>query len=171
MRWRILIAAGVGVAALLAFAAMPLLALRELRSALEARAPAAVAPLVDFPALHANVKAETDRKIERANDDSFLEPLRDWIGKGLAAEALDRIATPAGLIRLSCDQQTDADLSKAQGKPCVLNGKVEHLAYLSLNRFRIDVRPQNGKPFAMILARHGLFDWRLVDITAAGRSG
>jgi len=165
--WKPLVIAGTVVTAVL-FAATPLLALKRLRSGLESRDPAIVKPLVDFPTLRANIKASTNEKIEKQNDGKLLEPVRNWIGKQIADDVLDRVATPEGLIRLTCDKQTDADLSKGQGKPCTLGGKTRHFGYKSFNLFRIDVTQSDGQDVSLVLSRHGLTDWRLVNVLGTG---
>lgn len=146
------------------FYARPLLALRELRNALQARDPQAVAPRVDFPTLKANVKAAKKDKIEKENDGKLLEGLRDWIGSEVVDSTVDQVATPDGLIRLACDGKTDG-LPTAPGTPCAFKGHVERYRYLSGDRFRIDVRKADGKGLGLVMGKTaGSPRWRLVDL-------
>jgi hypothetical protein len=155
----LLIAAGAA-----AFYARPLLAVRDLKAALQARDPQAVAPRVDFPTLKANVSAAKKDKIEQQNDGKVLEGLRNWVGAELVDGAIDRVGTPEGLIRLACDGKTDG-LPTPRGAPCSFQGHVDHYEYLSGDRFRIDVRKADGKAMGLVMGQTaGSRRWRLVDL-------
>lgn len=166
MRKAVAIAAGglVIAAAGAWFYARPLLAVRDLKAALQARDPQGVALRVDFPALKANVSAMKKDKLEKDNDGKFLEGLRNWIGDQVVDSSIDRIGTPEGLIRLACDGKADG-LPTPPGAPCSFKGKVEHYRYLRGDRFRIDVRRADGKGMGLVMAQTaGSRRWRLVDL-------
>jgi hypothetical protein len=146
------------------FYARPLLAVRELKAGLQARDPQAVAPRVDFLTLKANVRAAKKQKIEQANDGKVLEGLRNWVGGELVDDAIDKVGTPEGLIRLACDGKADG-LPTSPGTPCSFKGHIEHYEYLSGDRFRIDVRKTDGKAMGLVMGQtEGSRRWRLVDL-------
>lgn len=142
----------------------PLLAVRDLKHALQARNPAGVALRVDFPTLKANSKRYREAQLEEKNDGKFLEGLRNWIGKGLVDDAVDNAGTPEGLIRLVCDGKTDGEPTPA-GTPCPLNGHLVDYGYIDDNRFRVIVGMPSGKGLGMVMSRTGgITRWRLVQL-------
>jgi hypothetical protein len=146
------------------FYARPLWAVRDLKAALQARDPQAVAPRVDFPTLKANVRAAKKDKLAKANEGKILEGARNWIGGELVDDAIDKVGTPQGLIRLACDGKTDG-LPTDPGTPCSFKGQIDHYEYLSGDRFRIDVRKADGKGMGLVMGKTAGSDrWRLVDL-------
>lgn len=159
-----------GVAAAVHWA-RPLLALHELQTALEARDEAAVAQVVDFDALRSNVTDYVQYRIEKQNQDKFLGGLRSAV-QGVVAEILiGALATPEGLIHLSCDTRPDGSVDtspKPPGTPCKIEARVHNPQYLSSTRFKVMAeRPDEGD-MGMILDRQADGAWRLVGLTGSG---
>ena len=164
MLQRVLIVLAFTLAAVAACYAWPLSAVLGLKQALMARDADGVARHVDFVALKANVKQSTQQQIEKKDAGSFLAPLKDAVVGVIADDKLDRVATPAGLINLVCDQSSDGEgPPPGSSKPCELHGHMQHAGFRSRSRFTVAVRKDNGEEFTLVMARQG-WHWVLVDL-------
>jgi len=146
----------------------PLLVLRNLKHALQARDANRVAELVDFDTLRANVIRNTDQKLDRANEDKFLGGVRSSIEKDLATGKIESYATPEGFIHLVCDHAADGsvDMSPQPGKPCVLDGKLQRTGYKDSSHFEVIVRRPQGSGLSLTLAREN-GNWKVVNLADA----
>jgi hypothetical protein len=149
--------------------AQPLLALRNLKHALQSRDTNRVAALVDFDTLRANVIRHTDQKLDRANEDKFLGGVRSSIEKDLAAGKIESYATPEGFIHLVCDHSADGSVDMSPqppGKPCVLDGKLQRAGYENSSHFQVVVRRSQGSGLRLMLAREN-DAWKVVNLADA----
>jgi hypothetical protein len=161
---RVLIGLAFALAVVAACYAWPLSAVLGLKQALMARDADGVARHVDFVALKANVKQSTQQQIEKKDAGSFLAPLKDAVIGVIADDKLDRVATPAGMINLVCDQSSDGEgPPPGSSKPCELHGHMQYAGFRSRNRFAVSVRKDSGEEFTLVMARQG-WHWVLVDL-------
>lgn len=129
-----------------------------------------MAVLVDFDTLRVNVVRHTDQKLDRVNEDKFLGGVRSSIEKDLAASKIESYATPEGFIHLVCDHAADGtvDMSpQPPGKPCVLDGKLQHAGYEDSSHFQVVVRRPQGSGLRLMLAREN-GNWKVVNLADAG---
>jgi len=144
--------------------AWPLSAVAGLKHALMTRDADGVARHVDFVTLKANIKRSTQQQIEKKDADSVLAPVKDAVIEVIADDKLDRVATPAGMINLVCDQASDGEgPPPGSSKPCELHGHMRHAGFRSRSRFTVAVRKDSGEEFTLVMARHG-WHWVLVDL-------
>jgi len=163
---RVSIALGFVLVAVAVWFAWPLSTVFELKQALESRNADRVARHVDFAALKANMQRAAHEKIENQESGSVVAPVKDAVIEVIADDKLDGVASPDGMIHLVCDQSAGDEAQSAASKPCELHGKVLHIAFQSLSRFGVLVRPDKGKAFTLVMARRGR-RWLLVDLVYA----
>lgn len=160
----ILVAAG-------AYWARPLIALGQLKSAIQARDEAAVARRVDFDKLENNVVHHLDQRIEQKNQDKFLGKLRGEIESFVTGFVVEDLATPSGLIHLSCDTDAQGNIDrspKPPGTPCEFDADIQSANYESRTRFNVVAhRPQRGE-IGMVMEQGADRQWRLVSLTGSG---
>lgn len=175
--------AGVLVALLVGFyLASPIFALQGLTAAAKAGDKAKLERAVDFPAvresLKLQLKASMTRKIEddpKLRDNPFAAFGQLLLG-GLVDKAVDTYATPDAIATMVATKESPKRIEATPGGAVVTppppektkakasNTEVDY-AYDDLDHFRVtyvDVR--DGSRFDLVLKRHGLFGWKLVEI-------
>jgi hypothetical protein len=180
MNRKVWIGLGAAVAAVLVawYAASPFMAMSALQKAARARDRDRLEELVDFPSVRENLKADfTAGLMKKAENDAAT---RDNPFAGLAAmlvpalvdRVVDAAVTPEGIARLQDGKGVATPPgAKPMGKastPAKPQAKTEDepkLAYhySGLNRFKVEQTTDAG-PMTWVLARQGLFGWKLVRI-------
>jgi len=159
------------------YAASPYMALGALQSAAKAGDRDRLEALVDFPRVRESLKADfTAGLMKKAENDAAT---RDDPFAGLAAmlvpalvdRIVDKAVTPEGIARMQEGKGVAAPpgarpMGKAAqpAKPGAKAGKPRFNAhYAGLNRFEAEQSTDAG-PMTWVLARRGLFGWKLVRI-------
>ncbi len=158
------------------YLASPYLTLYQLKSAVDAKDTATLIDAVDFPQVKSSVKEQLKTKVAQeipaldAADDGAL--LGAMFATAMVDGVVDAVITPKAVelildgkdiskqLRLSdtATPQTDtADTATAQDWQY-------DLGYQSLDRFGVTLTKDNGKPVTVIMARDGLFNWKIVDV-------
>ena len=153
-------------------AAGPWLAVRAIRSAIEADDAAALAAQVDFPALRASLKRQFADRIVRAagpaTQSSLLGALAIRAATGAGSVAVDALANPLGLTalvqgrsawRAAVGDVAPPDPSVPEPRPF----QDAEYRYESLSRFTATVHDDAGRPVVFVLGREGM-RWKLVDV-------
>lgn len=172
---KITIAAAVAAIAIAATAyASPYYALRQIKTALAERNADALAAHVDFPALRASVKTQLEASMARsieatAGSGNPLAALGQSIASAMLGKMVDTMVSPAGVVALvnksAVSPQADADggapADGAQKKAAYSAG------YAGVNTFVVRAKDGNARDGALVLQRHGLWDWKLSSIEIA----
>ena len=170
---KITIAAAVAAIAIAATAyASPYYALRQIKTALAERNADALAAHVDFPALRASVKTQLEASMARsieatAGSGNPLAALGQSIAGAMLGKMVDAMVSPAGVVALvnksAVSPQADADAPAdgAQTKAAYSAG------YAGVNTFVVRAKDGNAQQGALVLQRHGLWDWKLSSIEIA----
>lgn len=154
--WRVRATAAFALAAVALgsfLAAAPLAAWR-LKRAADAGDTAAVARLVDVPALRASLKNVYRARLEPARREPRLARrlagrAQRLVGGTLADPVIDRSVTPENLARLL----------RGDG-PSTPPPRVS-MRYESLRRFVVTAEPAGGDPVRLVFERYGPFRWKL----------
>ncbi|NHQ90713.1 DUF2939 domain-containing protein [Janthinobacterium lividum] len=174
---KITIAAAVVAVAVVATAyASPYYALHQIKTALAERNAEALAEHVDFPALRASIKTQLEASMARsiaatAGSDNPLAALGQSIAGAMLGKMVDTMVSPAGVVALvnksavspQADVNTNAD-APADGA----QKKAEYSAgYAGLNTFVVRAKDGTAQDGALVLQRHGVWDWKLSSIEIA----
>ena len=168
---KITLAAAVAAIAATAYAS-PYYALRQIKTALAERNADALAAHVDFPALRASVKTQLEASMARsieatAGSGNPLAALGQSIAGAMLGKMVDAMVSPAGVVALvnksAVSPQADADAPAdgAQTKAAYSAG------YAGVNTFIVRAKDGNAQQGALVLQRHGLWDWKLSSIEIA----
>ncbi len=192
---RILTIAGVGVLAVLligGYLASPIFALQSLTAAAKAGDKARLERSVDFPAvresLKRQLKASMDRKFEedpKLRDNPFAA-FGQLLLSGVVDKAVDTYATPDAIATMVATNEPPKSISATPGGPVIEQPQPEvapkpkaksdvevHYGYQGLDHFRASYRDRKDgaqEPFVLVLKRHGVFGWKLVEIVLPGLS-
>jgi hypothetical protein len=176
---KITIAASAAVIAFAASAyASPYYALHQIKTALAERNAEALATHVDFPALRASVKAQLEASMARsieatAGSGNPLAVLGQSIASAMLGKMVDTMVSPAGVVALvnksavspQAGAEGDADAAApadgAQKKAGYTAG------YAGVNTFVVRTREGRSEDGALVLQRHGVWDWKLSSIEIA----
>ncbi len=164
------------VAVAVAAYSSPYYALHQIKSALAERNADALAEHVDFPALRASVKTQLEAGMARsiaatAGSDNPLAALGQSIASAMLGKMVDTMVSPAGVVALvnksavspQADVNTNAD-APADGA----QKKAEYSAgYAGVNTFVVRAKDGNAQEGALVLQRHGVWDWKLSSIEIA----
>ncbi len=161
------------VAFVAAYAASPILAFQQLKTAAEQGDHDRLEALVDFPAVREDLKRQVDsRAVKLARDASGVGyPIAAILGKlgsALGDRSIDRLVTPeaisamvrSGLVPHRHKHDSNTGAAPAADDP---SGTVTRYAYLTPDRFRVSVAPAQApdRSIGLIMDRRGLFSWRL----------
>lgn len=174
---KITIAASVAVIAFAASAyASPYYALHQIKTALAERNAETLATHVDFPALRASVKAQLEASMARsieatAGSGNPLAALGQSIAGAMLGKMVDTMVSPAGVVALvnksavspqaGAEGDADAPADGAQKKAGYIAG------YAGVNTFVVRTKEGSGQNGALVLQRHGVWDWKLSSIEIA----
>lgn len=158
------------------YLASPYLTLYQLKFAVDAKDTAMLIDAVDFPQVKSSVKEQLKTKVAQeipaldAADDGAL--LGAMFATAMVDGVVDAVITPKA-VELILD-------GKDIGKQLVLSDTATpqtdtadtatshdwqyDLGYQSLDRFGVTLTKDNGKPVTVIMARDGLFNWKIVDV-------
>ena len=159
-----IVAAGVVGAVVLAVAPAYVRAAQTL-TALEARDEAAIARLVDFPALRADLEKDLstalDDHYDAAGASSDVKVLASMIVSPFLNAVVDKFATPRGLAAAA-----DAALGDEpkQGFGAMMGVVAAHGEYAGPAMFRLELGNGGDAPTVLVFARHAVLDWRLAGI-------
>jgi hypothetical protein len=168
------------LALLLAYAAWPLCAAWQLRTAVKSRDLAGIEQRVDWPTLRANLKQTVAANLsdEKRNADAgaVSKVLRRTLGPMLAGRVIDGAVTPRTLARILSGRPPGGDAPSppptrgagddSEPVPDVLSPRRLRWAFFEApTRFRIEVsdRRDPAKRVVTVLALQGL-SWKLVDV-------
>lgn len=158
------------VVAVIGFFAAPAVAFFAIRSAADANDAAALARLVDYPAVRQALRPQlAGNPAAQAPAPSFLEdPIgavrRQFEAAPVPAEDVDAYLTPAALAALTrgegrfARQRTSATSSARDGDP------MPAPVYWGVNRARLAVTDEGGSRTIFTFERRGPFEWRLAHI-------
>ncbi len=174
---KITIAAAVAVIAVAAITyASPYYALHQIKTALAERNAEALATHVDFPALRASVKAQLESNMARsieatAGSDNPLAALGQSIANAMLGKMVDTMVSPAGVVALvnksAVGPQAGADAS-ADAPADGAQQKADYSAsYAGVNTFVVRAKDGKAQEGALVLLRHGVWDWKLSSIEIA----
>lgn len=179
------------VALAAAYAASPFYAFRQLKAAAESGDRDQLNALVDFPAVREDLKRQVDSgAVKLAREASGVGyPIAMVLGKlgsAFGDRMIDKLVTPeaisamvrSGMIphrhhRKASDEPAASDATAgAEASGGEGDKVVTRYAYLTPDRFKVAVAPQDhtDKPLGLIMARQGLFSWRLEQIELPGKA-
>ncbi|KAB8052671.1 DUF2939 domain-containing protein [Janthinobacterium rivuli] len=169
-------AAAAAIAVAVTAYASPYYALHQIKTALAERNAEALAAHVDFPALRASVKTQLEASMARsieatAGSGNPLAALGQSIASAMLGKMVDTMVSPAGVVALvnksAVSPQADADGS-ADAPADGARKKADYAAgYAGLNTFVVRARDGNAQEGALVLLRHGVWDWKLSSIEIA----
>lgn len=153
---------------LLAFGLWPYYGVYQLDHAIAQQDPAALAALVDLPAIRANYKRRVTTEVKNAVPDTAPDThgVMSWIGQNLERlgdAALDQVITPAWV------QTTLRDaITKTTGQtPAYLMAGIEFAFFESYNRFLLRIGDLGQRPTHVRLTLIGT-EWKITDIITSG---
>lgn len=158
------------VVAVISFFAAPAVAFLAIRSAADAGDAAALARLIDYPAVRRSLRPQlAGGAAARSPAPSFLEdPLaavrRQFEPTIVPAEDVDAYLTPAALAGLTrgdgrfARQRTTAGAAVDRGDP------LPSPVYWGINRARLAVSDEGGSRTIFTFERRAPFEWRLVHV-------
>ena len=144
----------------------PHLAVREMKSAAEAKDAAKLSGYVDYPVLKESLKASFNAKLAS-------EVVKEHEGNPLAAfgtamaaifinQMIDVLVTPESLaMMMKGDKPQPAEKSK-QAKPSDSDADTS-MSYESFDRFVVTVKKKGStdEPLGLVFIRDGMFSWKL----------
>ncbi len=158
------------------YLASPYLTLYQLKSAVDAKDTATLIDAVDFPQVKTSVKEQLKTKVaqeipalDTADDGALLGAM---FATAMVDGVVDAIITPKA-VELILDgkdigkQLTLGDTATPQidtANTATTQDWQYDLGYQSLDRFGVTLTKDNGKPVTVIMARDGLFDWKIIDV-------
>lgn len=154
-----------------AFWARPLLALGELKSALEARDESRVSSMVDFDKLEKNMSAHLEQRIEVRNQDKVFGSVISKVESFVAGIAVQDLATPSGLIHLVCDTDAEGNLDRSprpEGTPCEVDVDIKSAGYESRRRFSVIAERSDDGQMEMMMEQGADSQWRLIGLSGSG---
>ena len=157
------------IAAAISFFAAPAVAFLAVRSAAEANDAAALARLIDYPAVRQSLRPQlTGNPAAQAPAPSFLEdPIgavrRQFEAPPVAAEDVDAYLTPAALAALTRGEGRFAR-QRTSAAPSAGGGPIPTPVYWGVNRARLAVTDDGGSRTLFTFERRGPFEWRLAHI-------
>lgn len=187
-----LVAAALGLAALIAFAvaaysyASPYVVLDRLKTAADARDAVTVNQYVDYPALRMSLKQQvTDmltRRLDTAKRENPLAAIGALVGMALTGPLVDAYATPDGVSALlngmpprgepgeqppePPSAQRDEATSPDQPPPRPPRASA---GYRGMSEFVVTYRRgATSQPYNVILQRDGWFSWKLAAVELNG---
>lgn len=158
------------IVAVISFFAAPAVAFFAIRSAADANDAAALARLIDYPAVRQSLRPQlAGNPAAQAPAPSFLEdPIgavrRQFEAGAVAPEDVDAYLTPAAISALTrgegrfARQRTAAAASSRSGDP------MPTPVYWGVNRARLGVSDEGGSRTIFTFERRGPFQWRLAHI-------
>ena len=158
------------IVAVISFFAAPAVAFFAIRSAADANDAAALARLIDYPAVRQSLRPQlAGNPAAQAPAPSFLEdPIgavrRQFEAGAVAPEDVDAYLTPAAISALTrgegrfARQRTAAAPSSRSGDP------MPTPVYWGVNRARLGVSDEGGSRTIFTFERRGPFQWRLAHI-------
>lgn len=158
------------IVAVISFFAAPAVAFFAIRSAADANDAAALARLIDYPAVRQSLRPQlAGNPAAQAPAPSFLEDpigaVRRQFEPGMvASEDVDAYLTPAAIAGLArgegrfARQRTTAAASSRSGAP------MPTPVYWGVNRARLGVSDEGGSRTIFTFERRGPFEWRLAHI-------
>lgn len=159
------------VAAVISFFAAPAVAFYAIRSAADANDAAALARLIDYPAVRQSLRPQLGgNPAAQAPAPSFLEdPIgavrRQFEAPPVAAEDVDAYLTPAALAALTRGEGRFARQRTSAGTPSSREGDpVPAPVYWGVNRARMGVTDEGGSRTIFTFERRGPFEWRLAHV-------
>ncbi len=153
------------------FWARPLLALGELKSALQARDENRVSGLVDFAELEKNMNADLEQRIEVRNQGKVFGGVLSKVEGFFAGIAVQDLATPSGLISLVCDTDAAGNIDrspKPEGAPCKVDVDIKSAGYASRRRFSVIAERSNDRPMEIMMEQGIDSQWRLIGLSGTG---
>ena len=157
------------IAAAISFFAAPAVAFLAVRSAAEANDAAALARLIDYPAVRQSLRPQlTGNPAAQAPAPSFLEdPIgavrRQFEAPPVAAEDVDAYLTPAARAALTRGEGRFAR-QRTAAAPSAGGGPIPTPVYWGVNRARLAVTDDGGSRTLFTFERRGPFEWRLAHI-------
>ncbi|MBA4804630.1 MAG: DUF2939 domain-containing protein [Brevundimonas sp.] len=158
------------VVAVISFFAAPAVAFLAIRSAADARDAAALARLIDYPAVRQSLRPQlAGDAAARAPAPSFLEdPIgavrRQFEAGTVPAEDVDAYLTPAALAGLTRGEGRFARQRAAGGAAARGGDPTPSPVYWGVNRARLAVSDEGGSRTIFTFERRGPFEWRLAHI-------
>jgi hypothetical protein len=173
------------VALLVAYFASPLLAVRALTDAARNGDEAALRERVDFPAFRDSLKDELNAELvarmraDPRSDNPVLSGLGMLLAPSLVSGAVDAFVTPqavASMVRSAKapDPMDRPDPSEATTPTTGDRDTVrQSWAYRDLNTFAVTLTNSRhpDRHLALLMARRGLFGWKLAGIDLSAPSG
>jgi hypothetical protein len=183
--WIVVFAIALVLAAALVYAASPLLALYQLRGAIEAKDSERLRQVIDFPAVRASVKDGVASLTAAALEpkDAKGTPLSSvgtFLAGALAGPLVDVLVTPRGIVAMLKTgvpkaPAADGGTAANSNSNASANAPNTSMGYTSLDRFVLHVwpsdspRPEDGIGFTFC---RGGFSWKMcrIDLPHARRT-
>ncbi|WP_294033302.1 DUF2939 domain-containing protein [uncultured Moraxella sp.] len=158
------------------YLASPYLTLYQLKSAVDAKDTATLIDAVDFPQVKSSVKEQLKTKVaqeipalDTADDGALLGAM---FATAMVDGVVDAVITPKAVELILDGKDIGKQLAlgdAATPQTDTADTATSHdwqydLGYQSLDRFGVTLTKDNGKPVTVIMARDGLFDWKIVDV-------
>lgn len=166
----------VALVAVATFVAGPFLAAKELQQGLEQRDAARLDPVIDYPQLRQNIKAQLkqrlDEKLKSSQAQSHpLALLGAALAGRLADGVIDAYVTPEGLASAIQGVEPLSAPDSSGGEPSASGEATQPplfdqitFGFNSLEQFTIDAVNSRGQHLQLILQRQGYLRWRLINI-------
>ena len=158
------------VVAVISFFAAPAVAFFAIRSAADANDAAALARLIDYPAVRQSLRPQlAGNPAAQAPAPSFLEdPIgavrRQFEPGTVAAADVDAYLTPAALAGLTRGEGRFARQRTSLASPARSGDPMPTPVYWGVNRARLGVTDEGGSRTIFTFERRGPFEWRLAHI-------
>jgi hypothetical protein len=162
----------VAVAAVAGYVASPYLAFYHLQRVARAGDRDGLAEAVDFPSVREGFKAQIDAalmaKFQSRPDlrNNPLAVLGMLLAPAVAGRLIDAYVTPQSIAEMVADARTPKPGTSPPQRDGNRPRVTWHSEYVSLDRFRASVSSADrpDQPLTFVLARRGLFAWKLIEI-------
>ena len=158
------------IVAVISFFAAPAVAFFAIRSAADANDAAALARLIDYPAVRQSLRPQlAGNPAAQAPAPSFLEdPIgavrRQFEPGTVASEDVDAYLTPAAIAGLTRGEGRFARQRTSAAPPARGGDPMPAPVYWGVDRARLGVNDEGGSRTIFTFERRGPFEWRLAHI-------
>ncbi|SFS78257.1 Protein of unknown function [Brevundimonas viscosa] len=158
------------IVAVISFFAAPAVAFFAIRSAADANDAAALARLIDYPAVRQSLRPQlAGNPAAQAPAPSFLEdPVgavrRQFEPEAVASEDVDAYLTPAAMAALTRGEGRFARQRTSLTPSSRASDPTPTPVYWGVNRARLGVSDEGGSRTIFTFERRGPFEWRLAHI-------
>ncbi len=152
--------------------ASPYIALHEMRAAAVARDTAKLGGYVDFASLRGSLKTGVQARLlgsdrNERGEPSAAQAMGAAVAGALLSPMVDALITPESLSRLLQGQSPAKAVTGVGSDQAPAASELDtQMGYEGLNHFVFSVRKKgtDEDPVDLVLARHGIFGWKLAEL-------